>query len=370
MESIKLQLKEKDIEKKVESLAKEWKSEATVPGFRKGKAPVQLIKTRLREELRAESLQKLIEEGVLEIVDKYEPFIYSPPQLKDTSESEDNIEFEVLLDVPPKIDIDLSKIKLKQKNNIDESDISTELERLRKINSELKSVNRAIKKGDTVFLDISSGKQSLPNYSISVGNDNFTKEIIGLKRDEEKEIETKFPANFPIENLANKKGTITVKIIAVKKEILPELNDDFAKDLGFDNMKELKTDLKKGLEEEQKENQKDSIRDQVLTQVLNQLDDLEINPTLLEMLKREGTPEEEAIKQAKGLTLLDAIALKEKLTIEEKELDEWMDRIAESEDNKLDEMGEEAIRFIKHTILRDKALDYLVEKVSEEVKNG
>lgn len=370
MHSIKINIKEKDIEKEMDNLAKDWKKEVMISGFRKGKAPVEIIKSRLSDKLHRESLQRLIQEQIVSATDKYEPFIYSPPELQNLNESDENIEFEALVDVPPDIDIDFCKIKLDKEDVIKEVDINSELKRLQEINSELRSVNKPIKKGDVVFIDIKANDESISNYSFTVNDDSFSKKIKGLKAGDEKELETEFPQDIPIETLSGKKEKATIKIVEVKKKILPELNDEFAKDLGFNNLEELKSHLKEGINKEAQENQKEKIMNKVLQKALDLAKDIEVSPTLIEIQKREGLSEEEAIKRAKELTLIDAIAVKEGFTIEENELDEWLEKISESTDDELEEMGEEAIRFVKLHILRNKSLDFLLEKAKEGVSHA
>ena len=88
-------------------------------------------------------------------IQKYEPFVYGPPVIKNFKEENEEVHLEVALDIPPEIKLDLSAIKIEstEEKNID---VSTELEKLREINSELKSVDRKIKKGDIVFLDVNA----------------------------------------------------------------------------------------------------------------------------------------------------------------------------------------------------------------------
>ncbi len=368
MRDISIVFKEEEIQKRVEQVAKEWKKEVIIPGFRKGKAPVPLIKSHLSGELRAEGLQKLIEEKMVSLMEDFEPFNYGPLQIKNSSETDKEVKLEVLLDVPPEINIDLSEIKL-DKEDTGKLDIKGELKRLQEINSELRSVKRRIKSGDNVFMDIKGNDKSVSNYSIIVGDDEFPQKILNLKAGDEKEVESKFPEDFPIETLAGKKGKSIVKIVEVKKKVKPPLNDEFAKDLGFSNLSELKENLRKNLEEEMKEERKEKISEKVLEKALDLVDELTISPTLIEGQKQNGLKEEEAIKNAKKLILLDAIAINKKLKVGEKELDEWMEKIAESEDAEVEEMGEEAIRYIKQSILRNKALDYLIDNAKKEDSN-
>jgi trigger factor len=367
MKNIKIKIEGKDIGKQMDNLAKEWRKDTIIPGFRKGRAPVEIVRSRLRDKLREESLQQLIQENLLSIVDKYAPFIYSPPQIQNLNETEDNVEFDALVDVPPDLEIDFSKIKLDKEDMIMDVDISGELKRLQEINSELKSVNRPIKKGDVVFIDIKTKEESLANYYLNINDNSISKRIIGLKGGDEKKINLEFPKDFPIEKLRGKKRKADIKIIEVKKKILPKLNDEFAKDLGFNNLEELKSNLKEGIGKELEQKQKDIMVKKVLQKVLKLMEDIEVSPSVVESKKREGLSAEEALNYSKEIMLIDAIALKEGFKVEEKELDEWMEKISESEDTEFDEIGDEAISIIKLQILRKKALDFLLEKAKEGV---
>lgn len=370
MKNIKIKIEEKDIGKQIDILAKEWSKETTVPGFRKGKAPVEIVKSRLRDKLREESLQQLIQEKLFSIVEKYVPFIYSPPQIQNLNETEENIEFDALVDVPPDLEIDFSKIKLDKEDIITDIDISSELKRLQEINSELKSVKRPIKEGDVVFIDIKTKEESLANYSLNITDNSISKKIIGLKEGDEKKISLEFPKDFPIEKLRGKKEKSDIKIIEVKKKILPKLDDEFAKDLGFKNLEELKSNLKEGIGKEVEQNQKEEMAEKVLQKALKLVENIEVSPSLIESKKREGLTAEEALNYSKEIMLIDAIALKEGFKVEEKELDEWMEKISESKNTEFDEVGDEAISIIKLQILRKKALDFLLEKAKEGgVKN-
>ncbi len=367
MKNIKIKIEGKDIVKQMDNLAKEWRKDTIIPGFRKGRAPVEIVRNRLRDKLREESLQQLIQENLLSIIEKYAPFIYSPPQIQNLNETEDNVEFDALVDVPPDLEIDFSKIKLDKEDLIMDVDISGELKRLQEINSELKSVNRSIKKGDLVFIDIKTKEESLANYSLNINDNSISKRIIGLKEGDEKKINLEFPKDFPIEKFRGKKRKADIKIIEVKKKILPKLNDEFAKDLGFNNLEELKSNLKEGIGEELEQKQKDKMVKKILQKALKLVEDIEVSPSLVESKKREGLTADEALNYSKEIMLIDAIALKEGLKVEEKELDEWMEKISESEDTEFDEIGDEAISIIKLQILRKKALDFLLEKAKEGV---
>ena len=153
MQDITVAFKEKNLEEEMDKLAKELRKEVSIPGFRKGKVPLDVIRTRFSGHLRAESLQKLIHDKMIDLIKEYEPFIYGPPIVKNMDEDKEEVRLEVSLDVPPKIDLDLSAIEIKNKDE-EKIDVNDEIEKLREINSELKSVDREVRKGDIVFIDI------------------------------------------------------------------------------------------------------------------------------------------------------------------------------------------------------------------------
>lgn len=357
--------KEKNLEEEMDKLAQELRKEVSIPGFRKGKVPIDIIKTRFSGHLRAECLQKLIHDKMIDLIKEYEPFVYGPPIVKNLNEDKEEVRLEVSLDVPPKIDLDLSAIEI---NNKDEEKINVndELEKLREINSELKSVDREIRKEDIVFIDIRGGEETIQNYSWQVGEDKFSRKLTNLKINEEKEIEVELPENLPLKDIKGMKKRAKIRIVEIKEKVKPALDNEFAKDLGFKNLDELKENLKKNIEEERKKDKKDILAEEILTKALDLAGDFPVSPTLVKLVGRGDLDDTGAESNARKAALLDAIALEKKMTIAEEELDKWLEKIADSEEEAFDELGEEAIRFVKQSILREKTLDFLVNKAIKE----
>jgi trigger factor len=365
LQDLTVAFKEKKLKEEMDKLAEKLRKEVSIPGFRKGKAPVDIIKSRFGGRLRAESLQNLIQDKMIDIIKEYEPFIYGPPVVKNLDEDKEEVRLEVSLDVPPKINLDFSTIEVEEKEE-EEINIDNELEKLRDINSELKSVEREVKKGDIVFLDIKKGEEVIHNYSWEVGDDKLSQELLGLTVDKKKEIEAELSENFPIKDIRGREKSINVNIVEVKEKVKPPLDDEFAKDLGFETLNELKKNLKENIEEERKKDNKDVLGDKILKRALDLAGDFPVSPTLIKLLGSSDLDDAVAEMSARKAALLDAIALKEKMTITEEELDEWLEKIAESEEEEFEELGEEAIRFVKQSILREKTLDFLVDKAKKE----
>jgi len=370
LQDLTVAFKEKKLKEEMNKLAEELKKDVSIPGFRKGKVPVDMIKARFGPQLRAESLQKLIQDKMSDIIREYEPFIYGPPIVKNLDEDDKEVRFKVSLDIPPKIDMDLSVIEIDEKNE-EEIDISTELDKLREINSELKPVNREVRKGDIVFLDIKSGEEVISNYSWEISDDIFSEKLIGLTIEEEKkEIGIELPENFTLKGFTNNEGFVKVNIIEIKEKIKPLLDDEFAKDLGFKDLDDLKENIRDNIEEERKKDREDNLKNKVVEKALDLAGNFEVSPTLVKLIGAKGLDKEKAASNARTIVLLDSIALKEKMTVEDGELDEWMEKIADSDEEVFEEFGEEAIRFVKQSILREKTLDFLLNKAKGEDPNA
>jgi len=370
LQDLTVAFKEKKLKEEMDKLAQELKKDVSIPGFRKGKVPVHMIKERFGPQLRSESLQKLIQEKIVDIIQKYEPFVYGPPVVKNFKEEDEEVRLEVSLDIPPEIDLDLSAIDIENTKE-EKIDVSTELEKLREINSELKSVDRKIEKGDIVFLDVKNEKEVIPNYSYEIGDDFFSEKLKGIKIEQKnEEIEIELPEDFQLKGFEDNVKSVKVKIVEIKEKVKPSLDDEFAKDLGFANLNELKENLMDNLKKESEKESENDLKDQLVKKALELADDFEASPSLVELISRRGLNEEEAADNARRTELLDSIALKEKMKVEEEELDEWMEKIADSDDESFENLGEEAIRFVKQLILRKKALDFLFAKAKGEDSNA
>ena len=336
-----------------------------IPGFRKGHAPLGLIKLRFSKYLENEAIQSLFEEKIQEAIEKYKPFIYGNPRIENLNIEDDKVSFTANLEVPPEIEIDFKEIKVEEnpEDRIEKA-VEKEIERLREINAEARSVKRKAKKGDIVFIDIKYGKKTIPSFSTNIGeNEFFTKYLKGLKKDDEIEIEDIFPEDFPIEELRDKKEKVHMIVKDVKGLKLPKLSDEFAKEMGFDNLDKLKEAIKEQIKKENEEilSKKE---DMIIEKIAEKLD---IDPpeTLVNTFLKEIKDEKKAKKMAKKTMILDAIALKYKLEVDDKTLAEEIDKIVAGRENISDEEINFIADLIKANLLRKKAIEFILEEVKK-----
>ena len=240
-----------------------------IPGFRKGKAPYKIVEKQYGaqifyedafNEVAAEVYEKELTDANIEAVSRPEINIIQMEKGKD-------LIFTAVVQTKPEVKLGKYKgIELKKvEYTVEEKDIDHEIEHMQERNARLVNVeDRPVEKEDTVVIDFEGfvdgvafegGKAE--NHELVIGSNTFIPgfedQIIGMKIDEEKDINVTFPEEYFSKDLAGKAAVFKVKLHEIKKKELPVVDDEFAKDVSeFDTIKELKVSIKEKLEEENK----------------------------------------------------------------------------------------------------------------------
>ena len=383
-----------------------------IPGFRKGKAPMQIVEKYYGKEIfyedafnevAQEALEEAIAENKLEIVARPEI-----DNIKQMEKGKDLI-FTVMLQTKPEAElgkykgIEIPKIEY----NVTDKDIEHELEHMQEHNSRLISVeDRAVEKGDIVTIDFegfADGKAfeggKAENYELEIGSNTFIPgfedQIIGMKLEEEKDVNVKFPKEYFSKDLADKDATFKVKLHEIKKKELPKLDDEFAKDASeFDTLDELKEDIKKKLEKQNEDRTKYETEDAVVkalcenvkvdipsgmieTEVDRMYKDFE-NRLLYQgakveqYLKMVGKTEEDIKKEyepqaqegIKTRLAIEAVVKAEKIEATDKEVEDKLKEMAKNYGKENDEeflKNENVRNYIKESIETEKAIEFLIK---------
>jgi trigger factor len=333
-----------------------------VPGFRKGKVPVDVVEKRLEGAIKEELADKLLKEHQKEIFESGEIQPVDYVKLKKVDLDDNSIEVVFNVDIYP--DVKLGEYKgievEKEKFEMSDDKLEKEIELLIEKNSKLKEVEEgaAIENEDTAninfegFIDgeaFEGGKAE--NYDLKIGSksfiDNFEDQLIGKKAGEELEVNVNFPQEYFKEDYAGKPAMFKVKINSIKRLEKPELNDDFAKDLGFENVAELREKKTKEIEEretskienELKNKLVDKVRDASELNIPKSMIDREINHRIMELerqLKAQGMTLDLYLQMNK----LDKASIYQELApMAETRIktDIVLDKIAELEDIKVDD---------------------------------
>ena len=387
------------------------KGKFNIPGFRKGKAPFNMIK-------KMYGVGVFYEDAVDEVIDASYPDaakesgleIVSRPSIS-IEEIEEGKAFVYTAVVAVKPEVTLGEYKgvevQKTKSEVTEEDIETEIKRAREKNSRLITVeDRGIEDGDQVTIDFDGsvdGKRfeggKAEDYPLTIGShtfiDNFEEQLIGKTTGEECEVNVTFPAEYHVEELKNKPAVFKVKVKEIQRKELPEANDDFASEVSdFDTMEEYKKDLTEKLQAEKIEAAKTADEDKVVAKVIenatmeipDQMVEEQVNGMVNDYARRlesqgisfkqyveitgmtaEKIGEQmkpQAIKRIQTRLVLEAVVKAENIQADDAAVEEQFDKMAE--DFKMDKeqikgmFGEEQMAQLKEDLAVQKAIDFLV----------
>ncbi|HOZ54611.1 MAG TPA: trigger factor [Clostridia bacterium] len=384
----------------------------TIPGFRKGKAPMakvekmygaQIFYEDTFNEIVPEIFEKELKDNNIESVSKPEIDITQIEKGKD-------LIFTAIIQTKPEIKLGKYKgIELKKiVYNVSKSDIEKELENMSEKNSRLVSVEDGrvkVKENDITVIDFEGfvdgvafdgGKAE--NHELKIGSKTFIpgfeEQVIGMKVNEEKEINVKFPEEYFSKDLAGKDAIFKVKVNEIKRKELPVLDDEFAKDVSeFETLEELKNSIKEKLEEENKNKAKYEIEEEAIKTVCD-LVDVEIPSGMIETeidnilkdidaklayqgmnleqyLQMIGKKEEEirqeyfeqAQRSVKVRMVLEAIVEAEKLEATTEEINEKINEMAKTygKDSKELLENDNLKNYIKDSMKSEKAITFIVD---------
>lgn len=233
-----------------------------LPGFRKGKAPRKMIERMYGEsffwedavnESYHEAYESAVKEAGLDPVGRAEMEIVAI--------SGDGYTFKAMVPVKPEVSIaDYKGIEAEKPDVvINEEEVDAEIERLRKRNARIEAVDREIRVGDTAVIDFEGFRDGVPfeggkgeRYDLEIGSKTFIpgfeEKLVGAKAGDELDIDLTFPETYHAEELAGKDVVFKVKVHEVKESMLPELDDEFAKDVSeFDTLEQLREDIRANL---------------------------------------------------------------------------------------------------------------------------
>ncbi len=411
-----------EVEFKIEFTAEEFdnaideaylatKGRYSVDGFRKGKAPRKLIESKYGEDVFYEdAIEKLFREAYPKAIEelKLEPVDSPTVKLEDIKAGKD-LEMGIKVTVMPEFDVkDYKGVKVpKVEVNITDEDVQKDLEALQKRNSRMVVVDRLAKEGDTILLDYAGfiGDEQFEGGTaerqpLTLGSNTFIpgfeEQLIGVKAGEEKDVKVTFPEDYHAEDLAGKEAVFKCKVHEVKETELPELDDEFAKDVSeFDTLEELKKSTREKLEKNAKDRSEYETKNTILEKVYeandidipnvmveSQIDEMlyELDQTLrqqgidlqmyLEYIQKDFKDfreemREDAYKKVKTKLLVEAVAKKENITASEEEIENEIKAMAEMyklETEKLKEMmGEQGMAYLTQDIVNRRAINFMFE---------
>lgn len=306
-----------EVGNEVEKQLKELQSTAHLKGFRKGKAPMNIIQDSYFGKVFFDVINKYANNIIAEIAQKNNFKLASSPKVSLDAESSmpadrnianiRDVKVEITYEILPEMNnVDFAKIDVKKYElNVTEADVQFELERVAKNFSEKEEKSEGvIQNGDVAVIDFTGYESGIPfeggkaeNHHLEIGSNSFIEGfeegLVGVKSGEEKTLELKFPEQYHQENLAGKNVEFKVLVKKVLQQIPSQINDDLAKKFGFENLDALKEDIIKSLKANYENNYKNKHKEDIFKQ-LQLLLDFEVPPSMLERAQAHISTEENA----------------------------------------------------------------------------
>ena len=404
---LELEIPAEEVTKQTEKVAKDLARVARIPGFRPGKAPLALIKRRFAEDIKGEVLQTLVPERVEKAVAEEKLTPVSQPQVDKLEYNEGQpVKFRASFEVLPEFSLGDYKnleIELPEMAITDESVANTLAEMQQRAATFAPVEGRAVQNGDFVQIKLlgtpEGGGEPLQAASVlcHVGAEEtmepFNEHLLGTSAGDHKNFDVAYPADYPDPKLAGKTLHYSLDVLGIKSKVLPELNDEFAKDVSdAASLDELKKKIHEGLEHERDHRQQDLTREKILAELVK-LHDFPVPESLVEhqmdvrlervvrSLAQQGVDpravnvdwvtlrrrqEERARDDVKAELVVDRIATEEEIEVSDDDLHKELEHLAshsgesaEVLEARLTKQG--ALDRMKAKLRSDKTVDWLAQ---------
>lgn len=412
MAKLTIEVPAEELEKALETAYQKNKNKISVPGFRKGKVPRNMIEKMYGPAIFYEdAANELIPDAYEKALDECEEEIVSAPKI-DVTQIEKGKDFIFTAEVAVKPEVTLGKykgIKVEEADlAVTEEEINAQIEKERENSARTISVeDRPVKDGDITTLDFEGfvdgvafegGKGT--DYPLTIGSGSFIpgfeEQLIGAELNKEVEVNVTFPEDYHAKDLAGKPATFKCRIKDIKEKELPELDDEFASEVSaFDTMAEYKEDVKKSLEMKKADTARIAKEEAVIDAVIEdakmdipdamvETEQRQIIEEFSQRMRMQGltmeqymqftgmTPQAlmeqtkpQALKRIQSRLVLEAVAKAEDLKASEEdyaaEIKDMSEKYQMEEDKIKEMLGEKGKKQVEEDLAIRKAVDFLVE---------
>ncbi|TCK75443.1 trigger factor [Acidipila rosea] len=415
---VEIEIAADEVTRAFRTVLKRYQKQARIPGFRAGKVPESLIRTRFAESLRQDVVESILPTHFREAIEKQNLTPVSQPQVTDLHLQEgDPLKFKAVFEVLPEFSIEgYQDIKVdKPSTELMDAELDAELDRIRDSRATMEPVaeERPLVEGDWAQIsfkgefkqDESTTEQSQPitgeEVMIEVGGQNtlpaFNDALRGASTGQQLKFEVSYPQEFGEPRLAGKTIAYDVEVKGVKKKILPELSDEFAKELGeYESLEDFKQKLKEHLQLDKQRKLEAETKDKLVEAMLakyqfpvpESLVQQQVDARLdrgLRALAQQGmrtedmrkldfarlreAQRESAVNEVKASILLDRIADAESIKVDEGEVDRELEVISLQTREPLDSLrtrltNDGSLARIREQLRRDKTGSVLYERLA------
>ncbi len=413
-----IELESAEVEKALDNSYRQLNKETGIPGFRKGKAPRKVLESHVgSDKLFDNALKELLPKACNDAVAQEKLQFIGRPTIKLTGQ--DPVTFEATFPLPPRVKLgDYRSIRMKPEPvKIKKKDVDGVIERLRHQSATWEPVKRPVEFNDLVTIDVDSDVEGKPlyvekpaQYRVTANSyfpvTGFPEQLVGMNADEQKEFKLKMPQNYNDKGIAGKDILFKVKLLEVKVEKLPKLDDSFAKGItpGIESLDSLKAriseDLKTGNEERSRLNLEEKLLDTLISKselefppifVDNEVEQM-VNQYMYELTSQCSSAEQYmelvkntdrkrlsdryrpiATKRVSVSLVLSNVAEAEKIEVTDAEIDAEIERLTARAGDKKEEQreylnGPNNRTSIKNSLASQRAMQRLVEIAGKPAK--
>ncbi|HEX8177757.1 MAG TPA: trigger factor [Pyrinomonadaceae bacterium] len=376
---IKIEIDANIVRATYERISAQYAKMANVPGFRRGHTPTSVVQTRFKNEIRTEVLREIVPQAVQDAIEEHKLVVLGEPEIHlDNTEGleklgADAVSLHVHVEILP--DVELGEYKgleaARRLRPVMDEDIDRVIEGLREASASLEPVeDRGAELGDTVTVNF-TGKFigepeaediNVEEVDVELGGpgvqQEFTDNLIGVRADETKTFTVNYPEDFTSKGLAGKQVEYTADVTALRRKVLPEMDEEWVKSLGeeFDSVEALRARVREDLESRSSMESENRLRSDVMRKLV-EAHQFDVPETLVEHqtqhrlqtlmremmgqgvdprqteINWEGVREQmktQAADDVRGSMLLEHIAERENLSVTDEEIEEEINRVAEA----------------------------------------
>ena len=250
------------VESEIDEVIREIRKEISLPGFRKGKAPMDIVRARFAETAQKEAIEKLVPEAYRKALEKEALRPVMPAEMSNIEYGKEGpLTFKIEIELFPNVEVAHYRgVKVtKTVKAVEDGDIDRELEALRQRLAGFEKLDREAQLNNIVVIDYwrlgADGKlirgSKVTDYPAEIGEGNLVKEfneaLVGVKKGDRKTIDVTYPDDFSKEDMRGKTVKFEIEVKDVGQRVIPEVNDEFAKTLGLDSVEEVKAKIKESL---------------------------------------------------------------------------------------------------------------------------
>ena len=406
---IEVEIPSEEVARETQVLIEKYRKLARIPGFRRGHVPASVIRQRFSQDIQNDVIDALVPRHFRKETERMGLVPVSQPRVTDLHAHEgEAMRFKASFEIMPEVKVEGYK-ELRSDHpeiSVTDQEVEDSLKSLQEQKASFAPVeDRAIQDGDyaQVSLDGTPKQQDkdtkpvhMDDVLVEIGGNNtmpeFTEHLRAANAGEERTFDVNYPEDFSDERLRGKIFSYHVKINAIKEKSVPQLNDDFARELGeFSSLEEVRTRIRKSMEEDRRHTAEREAKDKLLAELIRRNDfevpealvDHQIDVRLergLRALAAQGMKSEDmkkmdfgrlragqrdqAVQEVKASLLLDKIADEEKIEVSDEEIDREIEALAKQTNQAADEIRarlthDGALDRIRNRIRNEKALEFL-----------